>query len=379
MRPADGASSLAGRRELRRYSRHLLIPEVALAGQERLRAARVLVVGAGGLGSPVLQYLAAAGIGRLGVADDDVVDETNLQRQVIFAESDIGRNKAVAAAERIAALNRFVGVDAVQLRVEAGNARALVRLYDVVVDATDSFASRYVLNDACRLENRPLVYGSIFRFDGQVSVFAPGGPCYRCLFPEAPPEGSVPTCAEGGVLGVLAGLVGTWQANETLKLVLGIGATLAGRLLIVDALEARTREFAIESDPECPLHGARPTIHDVVPAAPAAPAVSGVPELEPADLDDYLESLPAALVLDVREPHEAVLGPAPRALHVPAGVLEARLHELDPATPYVVACRVGAKSRWAAQRLHDAGFRRLLHLRGGLLAYAVLHEGFDFF
>ena len=371
--------SLAGRRELRRYSRHLLIPEVALAGQERLRAARVLVVGAGGLGSPVRQYLAAAGIGRLGIADDDAVDETNLQRQVLFAESDIGRPKAVAAAERVAALNRFVGIDALQVRVDAANARELVRLYDVVVDATDSFRSRYTLNDACRLEGKPDVYGSIFRFDGQVSVFAPGGPCYRCLFPEAPPEGSVPTCAEGGVLGALAGLVGTWQANEALKLVLGIGSTLAGRLLVIDALDARTREFELAIDPDCPLHGERARIRDVVESEPAAPRDDGIPDIEPGDLDAYLESLPAALVLDVREPHEAALGLAPRALHVPASVLEARLHELDPATPYVVACRVGAKSRWAAQRLHDAGFRRILHLRGGLLAYAVLHESFDFF
>jgi adenylyltransferase/sulfurtransferase len=302
-----------------------------------------------------------------------------LQRQVLFAESDVGRPKTVAAAERIAALNRFVAVDAAQVRVDASNARDLVRLYDVVVDATDSFGSRYVLNDACRLEGKPLVYGSIYRFDGQVSVFAPGGPCYRCVFPEPPPEGTVPTCAEGGVLGALAGLVGTWQANEALKLILGIGTTLAGRLLVIDALDARTREFALESDPACPLHGERPTLHDVVEVVPRAAPSSDVPELAAADLDAYLESMPAALVLDVREPHEAALGPAPRAVHLPASVLDARLHELDPATAYVVACRVGVKSRWAAQRLWDAGFRRLHHLSGGLLAYAVVGEGFDLF
>jgi adenylyltransferase/sulfurtransferase len=373
------SGTLAGRRELRRYSRHLLIPEVALAGQEALRGSRVLVVGAGGLGSPVLQYLAAAGVGRLGFADDDVVDETNLQRQVLFSESDVGRPKVRAAAERLNALNGYVALDPLPVRVDASNARELVRLYDVVVDATDSFAARYVINDACRLEGKPDVYGSIFRFDGQVSVFAPGGPCYRCLFPEPPPEGTVPTCAEGGVLGVLAGLVGTWQANEALKLLLGIGATLAGRLLVIDALEATVREFAVDVDPACPLHGESPTIDDVVEPPPAHAAPSGVPELAATDLDQYLESLPAALVLDVREPHEAALGPAPRAVHVPASVLEARLHELDPATPYVVACRVGAKSRWAAQRLHDAGFRKLHHLTDGLLAYAALHEGFDVF
>jgi len=353
--------------------------KVGVAGQDRLRAARVLVVGAGGLGSPVLQYLAAAGVGRIGIADDDAVDETNLQRQVVYAESDVGRPKAVAAAERVATMNRHVAADPIPLRVDASNARDLVRLYDVVVDATDTFGSRYLLNDACRLEGKPDVYGSIFRFDGQVSVFAPDGPCYRCLFPQPPPEGSVPTCAEGGVLGVLAGIVGTWQANEALKIVLGIGATLAGRLMLVDALEARTREVALASDPACPLHGAEQTIFDVAEtrAEPLAPL--GVPEIAPERLDAYLESTPEARILDVREPHEAVLGAAPRALAVPASVLEERLHELDSAVPLVVACRVGAKSRWAAQRLHDAGFRRLLHLQGGLLAYAAHHEGFDLF
>ncbi len=371
--------TLAGRRGLRRYSRHLLIPEIGLAGQERLLRARVLVVGAGGLGSPVLQYLAAAGVGRIGVADDDVVDETNLQRQVIFAERDVGRPKALAAAERIADINGQVAVDPIAKRIDATNARELVRLYDVVVDATDSFGSRYVINDACRLEGKPDVYGSIFRFDGQVSVFAPGGPCYRCIFPEAPPEGMVPSCADGGVLGVLAGIVGTWQANEALKLVLGIGRSLAGRLLVIDALDPRAREFAIAIDPDCPLDGDNPTITDVheLQATPQAPL--GIPEIEPAELDAFLEATPQARVLDVREPHEIVLGAPPHAVQIPAGVLEARMHELDSATPYVVACRVGSKSRWAAQRLHDAGFRRLHHLRGGLLAYAVHHADFELF
>jgi adenylyltransferase/sulfurtransferase len=364
---------------LRRYSRHLLIPEVGPAGQARLAAARVLVVGAGGLGTPVLQYLAAAGIGRLGIADDDVVDETNLQRQVIFSESDVGRPKVDAAAARVSALNRHVAVDRIPLRLAAANVREVVRLYDVVVDATDSFTARYAINDACRLEGKPDVYGSIFRFDGQVSVFAPDGPCYRCLFPEPPPEGSVPSCAEGGVLGVLAGLVGTWQANEALKLVLGIGRTLAGRLLIVDALEARTREFELALDPECPLHGPHQTIFEVRDVRPEPAPPLSVPELAADELDDYLERTPNARVLDVREPHETLMGPPPRALHVPASELEARLHELDSATPYVVACRVGAKSRWAAQRLHDAGFRRLLHLRDGLLSYSARHAEFELF
>lgn len=369
------------RQDLRRYSRHLLIPEVGLAGQQALGRARVLVVGAGGLGAPALQYLAAAGIGRLGIVDDDTVDITNLQRQVIFATSDVGRPKAQAAAERIAALNPQVAVDAIPVRLDAGNARELVRLYDVVVDATDTFAARYLINDACRLENRPDVYGSIFRFDGQLSVFAPGGPCYRCVFPEAPPPGSVPTCAEGGVLGVLAGIVGTWQAAEVLKLILGIGTPLAGRLLLIDSLGTRVREIALAVDPDCPLHGDRPTIADV--RAESVPVAMrrrvDIPELAAARLDAFLEAEPRALVLDVREPHERALGPAPRGLELPASALEARLSELDSARTYVVACRLGAKSRWAVERLHDAGFRRLHHLSDGLLGYAAAQPDFEAF
>ena len=369
----------AGRRDLRRYSRHLLIPEVGLAGQEKLARARVLVIGAGGLGTPVLQYLAAAGVGRIGIVDDDTVDVTNLQRQVIYGDADVGRPKAQVAAQRVLALNPQIAADPIGVRFDAGNARELVRLYDVVVDATDTFGARYLINDACRLEGKPDVYGSIFRFDGQVSVFAPRGPCYRCVFPVAPPAGTVPSCAEGGVLGVLPGIVGTWQANEVLKLLLGIGEPLIGRLALIDALGATVREVRLASDPDCPLHGAHPTIHDVtdLPDEPRAPLA--VPELDAAELDDYLEAHPAAHVLDVREPHETALGPAPRAIHVPATELEARMHELDTAAEYVIACRVGAKSAWAAQRLHDAGFRRLLHLHGGLLAYAAASPEFDFF
>jgi adenylyltransferase/sulfurtransferase len=365
---------------LRRYSRHLLIPEVGLAGQEKLAAARVLVVGAGGLGSPVLQYLAAAGIGTLGIADDDRVDVTNLQRQVIFSEADVGREKAVAAAERLRALNARITVEALPLRVGARNVRALVRGYDVIVDATDSFESRYLLSDASRLENRPDVYASIFRFDGQVSVFAPDGPCYRCLFPEAPPAGSVPSCAEGGVLGALAGMVGTWQANEVLKLVLGIGRPLTGRLALIDALSGTMREVALPSDPCCPLHGARPTIFDVAEEPAVAPAAApGARSIAATELDAFLARLPGARVLDVREPHERALGPAPQAVVLAASELESRLGELDRETDYVVACRVGVKSLWAVRRLREAGFRRLHHLEGGLLAYAATHPDFEFF
>ena len=361
---------------LRRYSRHLLIPEVGVEGQERLAAARVLCIGAGGLGSPVLQYLAAAGVGRIGVVDDDVVDESNLQRQTIFATADIGRSKAQVAAQRVLEINPLVAADPIAIRFDAGNARDLVRLYDVVVDCTDRFETRYLINDACVLENKPNVYGSIFRFDGQVSVFWPDrGPCYRCLFPQAPPAGSVPTCAEGGVLGVLAGIVGTLQANEALKIILNIGEPLVGRLLLVDALAARMRDFAIDRDPACALCGERRSITEVRVQEDETQA-PGVDEIETAELDRALED---ATLLDVREPHEAVLGVPEGALHIPASELPSRLHELDSAKRYVVACRIGQKSLWASQLLHDAGFRRIVHLRGGLLAYAAQHADFEFF
>jgi len=372
--PASTKLSLAGRAELRRYSRHLLIPEVGLAGQERLAAARVLVVGAGGLGSPVLQYLSAAGVGRIGIVDDDVVDETNLQRQTIFATADVGRKKAHVAAEFVHALNPQVSVDALALRFDAENARELVRAYDLVVDCTDRFSTRYLINDASVLEKKPDVYASIFRFDGQVSVFgARGGPCYRCLYPDAPAPGSVPTCAEGGVLGVLGGLVGAWQANEALKLLLGIGEPLIGRLLLIEALGARTREISFARDPSCALCGAHPTVTDALLHDDDDERDSD--EVEPHELDSALES---ALLLDVREPHEVILGIIESATQIPASQLEARLHELDSARTYVVACRVGVKSRWAAQRLRDAGFTRVRHLHGGLLAYAASRPDFDF-
>jgi adenylyltransferase/sulfurtransferase len=371
-------SVMAGRGALRRYSRHLLIPEVGLEGQERLARARVLVIGAGGLGSPVLAYLAAAGVGRIIVIDDDTVDVTNLQRQILYDTADVGAPKAHRAADRLRALNPQITIDALAIRFDAANARELVRLADVVVDGSDTFATRYLVNDACVLEGKPDVHGSIFRFDGQVSVFgAPGGPCYRCLYPEPPPEHLVPSCSEGGVLGVLAGMVGTFQANEAIKLILGIGTPLIGRLLLVDALDAHVREVRIAPDPACPVCGAAPSIADVgsVPEWRAPP--STVPDL---DLDALDEALAAgALLLDVREPHERVLGEVPGAVAIPATALEARMHELDSAKTYVVACRVGARSRWAAERLKEAGFGRVYHLRDGLLALAARDAAFDLF
>jgi adenylyltransferase/sulfurtransferase len=361
---------------IRRYSRHLLIPEVGVGGQERLSAARVLCIGAGGLGSPVLQYLAAAGVGRIGVMDHDTVDESNLQRQTIFATGDLGKPKAQIAAQRVREINPLVAADPISARFDASNARDLVRLYDVVVDCTDRFETRYLVNDACVLEGRPDVYGSIFRFDGQVSVFSRDrGPCYRCLFPQAPPPGTVPTCAEGGVLGVLAGIVGTLQANEVLKLILEIGEPLVGRLLLVDALGARMREVTIERDVLCPICGDSPSITEVRDD-PEEAQMLDVEEIEPAQLDAVSAD---AVVLDVREPHEAALGLIDGALHIPASQLPERLHELDSAKRYVVACRVGQKSMWAVGLLRDAGFRRVAHLRGGLLAYAASHDEFAFF
>ena len=372
-------SSLAGGVDLRRYSRHLLIPEVGLAGQEKLAKARVLVVGAGGLGSPVLAYLAAAGVGRIGIVDHDEVDVTNLQRQILYDTADVGKSKAVTAAERLHALNPQIAIDTLSVRLDASNAREIVRLYDVVVDGTDTFGSRYLINDACVLEGKPDVYGSIFRFDGQVSVFGlPNGPCYRCLYPVPPPPELVPNCAEGGVLGVLAGMIGTWQASEALKLILGIGTSLAGRLLLVDALDARVREVRLARDPACPLCGDRPTIHDVNDTTPDTPEDTET-EIAAADVLAVLESDPQARLLDVREPHETVLGAPAGAIAVPATQLEARMHELDTAKHYIVACRVGVKSRWAARRLREAGFGNVRHVKDGLLAYAVLDPLFDVF
>jgi adenylyltransferase/sulfurtransferase len=361
---------------MKRYSRHLLIPQVGLGGQERLAAARVLVIGAGGLGCPALEYLAAAGVGRIGIADDDVVDETNLQRQTLYTTADIGRKKTAVARERLLAMNPTIAIDPISLSVDASNARELIRLYDVVLDCTDRFSSRYTINDACYLEGKPDVYASIFRFDGQVSVFARDrGPCYRCLFPQSPPSGSVPTCAEGGVLGVLAGIVGAWQGAEALKLVLGIGESLIGRLMLVDALAGKTREVRFDREPNCALCGPSPSIVDVVNLPDDEPERDS-DELDPAQLDDALRE---AILLDVREPHEAVLGIVQGALHLPASQLEARLHELDSAATYVVACRVGVTSLWAVRRLRDAGFRRVRHLRGGLLAYAAAGAAFELF
>jgi adenylyltransferase/sulfurtransferase len=303
---------------------------------------------------------------------------TNLQRQILYDTADVGASKAQRAAERLRALNPQIAIDALATRFDATNARELVRLADVVVDGSDTFSTRYLVNDACVLEGKPDVHASIFRFDGQVSIFgAPGGPCYRCLYPEAPPEHLVPSCSEGGVLGVLAGIVGSLQASEALKLLLGIGSPLIGRLLLIDALDARVREVRIARDPACPLCGDAPVLSDVGSDPERETPATTVPELDLDALDDALAA--GALLLDVREPHERALGDVPGAVSIPATQLEARMHELDSAKTYVVACRVGAKSRWAAQRLKEAGFGRVHHLRDGLLGLAARDAAFDMF
>jgi len=368
-----------GRRQLQRYSRHLLIPEVALGGQQRLSEARVLVIGAGGLGAPVLQYLAAAGIGRIGIMDGDVVDVTNLQRQVLFNEADVNQPKALVAAQRLRILNPLIAVDPIAHFINAANARDIIRLYDLVIDATDNFEARYLINDASRLENVPDVYGAIYRFEGQVATFAPDGPCYRCLFPSPPPPESIPSCSEGGVLGSLAGVVGALQATEALKLLLGIGRSLIGRMVLIDSLAGDTQHVNITIDRDCELHGAHQTIVDVNSVAVQEPRVNDSKTISAAMLDAYLDKTPSTRLLDVREEHEVSIGVAPRAVHIPASQIEGRLHELDSAIEYVVACRIGTKSRFVTARLKEIGFQRLLHLEGGLNSYALSQQEFLMF
>lgn len=359
---------------LRRYSRHLLIPEIGLEGQRRLGRSRVLCIGAGGLGSPLLQYLAAAGVGRIGIVDDDVIEESNLQRQTIFGTGDIGASKAGTAARRVMEINPLVAADAIAVRLDRSNARDLVRLYDVVADCTDRFESRYLINDACVLEGKPEVYSAIFRFDGQVSAFTRNGPCYRCLFPQPPPANSVPSCAEGGILGVVAGITGTLAANEVLKILLGIGEPLTGRLALIDALGARVRDVRFDRDPRCAVCGDAPILRDVTAYAQEQEPSPGE-EITAAQLDDVLKT---HLLLDVREAHEAVFGSIEGAVQIPASELPGRLHELDATRSYVVACRVGARSTGAVALLRDAGFRAV-HLRDGLLAYAANDPEFAIF
>jgi adenylyltransferase/sulfurtransferase len=358
--------------ERARYARHFLLPEVGEAGQLALKRARVLLVGLGGLGSPAAQYLAAAGVGRLGLVDFDVVDPSNLQRQILYGARDAGRRKTEAARDRLADLNSHVEIVCHDTRFSSANALELVRAYDVVVDGTDNFTARYLVNDACVLANKPNVHGAIYRFEGQASVFwAARGACYRCLHPEPPPPGVVPSCAEAGVLGVLPGMIGAIQAAETMKLILGIGSPLVNRLLLVDALSMSIREMRLRKDPRCPICGEQPSIRDVREVAAPCESARAIDEMEPVELKRRLDRGEPLNVLDVREPHERAIARLPHTHAIPMGSCVERMRELDPARPTVVFCRSGGRSARVIQALRAAGFTgALFNLKGGTLAWS---------
>ncbi len=362
--------------EILRYSRHLILPDVGVEGQRRLKAARVLLVGAGGLGSPAALYLAAAGVGTLGLVDFDVVDTSNLQRQVLHGTSQVGRPKLESARERIHDLNPHVRVETFETRLTAANAFDILREFDVVADGSDNFPTRYLVNDACVLLDKPNAYGSIFRFEGQASVFfAKRGPCYRCLYSEPPPPGVVPSCAEGGVLGVLPGIIGSIQALETIKVILGIGETLIGRLLLFDALQLRFRELQLEKDPDCPVCGTHPTVTSLIDyeafcGIGAEPPYVGA-EISVAELRAEWAKNPDLVVLDVREPHEAEIARIDGAALIPLGELPQRLHELDGHAEIVTHCHHGIRSLKALEILKAAGFSKVRSLRGGIDAWSV--------
>ncbi|HUO60761.1 MAG TPA: molybdopterin-synthase adenylyltransferase MoeB [Candidatus Acidoferrales bacterium] len=363
--------------EVLRYSRHLLLPEVALEGQQRIKASRVLCVGTGGLGSPLALYLAAAGVGTLGVIDFDTVDQTNLQRQIIHTTEDVGRAKVASASEKIHAINPNVNVRAFDAKLTSANALELFREFDIIADGTDNFATRYLVNDACVLTGKPNVYASVFRFEGQASVFATEqGPCYRCLYPEPPPPGAVPSCAEGGVLGVLPGLLGVIQATEVLKLILGAGETLIGRLLLIDALDMRFREVKLRKASACPICGTNRTIHELIDyeqfcgvRGEEKPVTAALPEIQPEELKSRLDAGEDVLILDVRELHEYQICNLHGRL-IPLGELPQRLGELDPNREIVAHCKLGGRSAKAVEFLRSQGFRDVKNLAGGIMRWA---------
>ncbi len=367
--------------EIARYSRHLIMPEVTLEGQKRLKAARVLCIGAGGLGSPIALYLAAAGVGQLGLVDFDVVDYSNLQRQILHTTESVGRKKIKSARDRIREVNPNVQVDLHDAYFTSENARQIVEPYDIVIDGTDNFPTRYLSNDICVFLKKPNVYGSIFRFEGQSTVFAPhlGGPCYRCMFPEPPPPGMVPSCAEGGVLGVLPGIIGVMQAIESVKLIMGIGEPLIGRLLHFDALQMKFREFKLRRDPKCPVCGEHPTVTELidydqfcgVPQAAAAEAAQdAVPVISATELQRKLEAKENFLLVDVREPYEYDIARTPGAKLLPLGELPSRMSELDSAQEIILLCKNGRRSAQAVRTLQEAGFSKLANVSGGIEAWA---------
>ncbi len=362
--------------ELLRYARHLTLPEVGVDGQRRLKAARVLLVGAGGLGSPAALYLAAAGVGTLGIVDGDVVDASNLQRQVLHDTAAIGRPKTESAAARLAALNPHVVVETYQERIDSGNARPLVASYDLVVDGSDNFPTRYLVNDACVLERRPLVYGSIFRFSGQLSLFAaPGGPCYRCVFAEPPPPELVPSCADAGVLGVLPGLVGSMQALEAIKWILGVGESVVGRLVLIDALAMRIREIAVHRDRACAVCGDRPSIHELIDyeafCGTGGTFDDGDLEIAPPQLAAALRSDRPPALVDVREEWEFRIAALPGSRLVPLSELPSRLVELPRDRELITVCHHGQRSLAARALLVRAGFSRVRSLAGGVDGWAA--------
>ncbi len=363
--------------EILRYSRHLIMPEVGMDGQLKLKAARVLCIGCGGLGSPLALYLTAAGVGTIGLVDFDVVDYTNLQRQIIHSTADVGRKKLDSAAEKLAAINPFVKVKKFETKLTRANALEIFRDFDIIADGTDNFPTRYLVNDACVLTGKANVYGSIFRFEGQASVFATEeGPCYRCLYPEPPPPGLVPSCAEGGVLGILPGLVGVIQAAEVIKLILGKGEPLIGRLLLVDALSMKFRELKLRKNPDCPMCGTDRTITKLIDynefcgnRGEEKAVETGVPEIQVEELKRRLDAGDNLLVLDVREPHEYQICNLGGHL-IPLGDLPQRVSELDSSCEIVAHCRSGVRSAKAVTFLQQAGFRKVHNLAGGILAWA---------
>jgi molybdopterin/thiamine biosynthesis adenylyltransferase/rhodanese-related sulfurtransferase len=363
--------------EILRYSRHLILPDVALEGQQRLKASRVLLIGAGGLGSPLALYLAAAGVGTIGLVDFDVVDVTNLQRQIVHGSKDVGRSKLESARDRLKDLNPHVHVEGFETRLTSENALEIVRDFDIVIDGTDNFATRYLTNDACVILGKPNVYGSIYRFEGQSSVFATEeGPCYRCLYPEPPPPGLVPSCAEGGVLGVLPGLVGTIQATEGIKLLLGIGEPLIGRLLLIDALTMQFRTMRLRKNPNCPACGTR-EIRELIDydqfcgiGGDPLQDPNGIPELTPAELATKQQRKDDFDLIDVREPHEWAIARIPGARLVPLSAFTDSLHQFDSARDIVVHCKMGGRSAKAVRQLQAAGFKKVWNLAGGILRWS---------
>ena len=368
--------------EVRRYSRHLIMPEVAMEGQERLKAAKVLCIGAGGLGSPVIMYLAAAGVGTIGIVEFDVVDETNLQRQIIHGQSDVGRSKAESAKATVAEINPNVNVVLHETRLDSSNALDILRDYDLIVDGTDNFPTRYLVNDACVLLHKPYVWGSIFRFEGQVSVFwADQGPCYRCLYPEPPPPGMVPSCAEGGVLGVLCATIGSIQATEAVKLITGRGNPLIGKLKVYDALDMDLKSIKVRKDPACPICGENPTVTELIDYVEFCGLTRGeeddelqgqVPAIVPEELAALMKNGDSKPVLvDVREPFETEISNLPWGnTLIPLGELAARVHNLSSADEIVVYCRTGARSAQATQFLNSIGFTKVKNLTGGVNGFA---------